>query len=401
MPLNSLLLNYLIYIYSLSLYVISNSSNPIIETVYRYYFDNRELYLYSSKQSHHFKVNVNLLSNYTWLYALPSYNTSNDIMTKEDSNLMVYLSKKESLLCIKRNDSFYFDTNSSINATFDLFFLQSTESLPPLKTRSFGSLGMSLYFANTSYSLIHQLKSKGIISHLSFSIVDRSHFFFGGIPSSATINKAHSYCDVIDSKSHWTCTIDSIEIEIKQKGEKETKRYEAKQNVTFTTENYKNYVPKSFFKFLIDEIYKDEIESNYFKIFKLSTGRLLYFYNSGFDTYENITIAIQGFEYTSCIWDYWYCDEGLCQLNLIENVFGEYWMFGHNFFRDYNTMFDYEKQRIHFYSSDGVIPSLVANSVIQSKGKVAIIQYALVFNSTLMLMGLILLVYSRYHHFKY
>lgn len=80
----------------------------------------------------------------------------------------------------------------------NILFLQPTKSLSEF--RSYGSLGMTFYFYNTSYSLIHQLKHQGIISHLAFSLVDNHYFIFGGIPHSSIINKTHSYCNVIDPK---------------------------------------------------------------------------------------------------------------------------------------------------------------------------------------------------------
>lgn len=76
-----------------------------------------------------------------------------------------------------------------------------------------------------------------------------------------------------------------------------------------STNNFNNYVPKSFFQFIIDKVYKEELDSRNYRFYDFINEKQIYFFDKERNKHANITFSIGGFEYTIDMWSFWLCEK--------------------------------------------------------------------------------------------
>ena len=114
------------------------------------------------------------------------------------------------------------------NLTYDLFFTKNTKEqekininlyLIDIKSRvdlTIGAWGLGYGQKEDKYSLMHQLKEKGIIEHQKFGLEARTKnegiFHLGGMPMELTNKYYKTSCKVNEatSKSNWGCQLNEI-----------------------------------------------------------------------------------------------------------------------------------------------------------------------------------------------
>ena len=117
---------------------------------------------------------------------------------------------------------------TAYNLTYDLFFTKNTKEqekininlyLIDIKSRvdlTIGEWGLGYVQKEDKYSLMHQLKEKGIIEHKKFGLEARTKnegiFHLGGMPMELTNKYYKTSCKVNEatSKSNWGCQLNEI-----------------------------------------------------------------------------------------------------------------------------------------------------------------------------------------------
>ena len=230
------------------------------------------------------------------------------------------------------------------------------------------TVGMGPKIENDKFSLVHQLKQQGFINKLIFSFAPRTKlvnpFYFGGLP-----NKLNpSYTNMTTCKSNftffntWGCYLDYVFFD------GFTKPYEI-----FTNNNYAFFqtitsevlVTKKFIDYLVNMILRKEIQNK--NCFSFKTG-MMNDYNTFihcecnvFEHLPNINFVIGGKIHKfnmKDLFDYFLQTDGMCDLMVYPNSNEDRWLFGTNFFAKYYTSFNYEEEKVSFYST-GTFESFV------------------------------------------
>ena len=263
-------------------------------------------------------------------------------------------------LHIKKNITLYKDISLSMH----LYNINDTRYSKILSQ----TVGMGPKIENDKFSLVHQLKQQGFINKLIFSFAPKTKlvnpFYFGGLP-----NKLNpSYTNMTTCKSNftffntWGCYLDYVFFD------GYTKPYEI-----FTNDNYAFFqtitsevlVTKKFIDYLVNVILRKEIQNK--NCFSFKTG-MMNDYNTFihcecnvFEHLPNINFVIDGRIHKfnmKDLFDYFLQTDGMCELMIYPNSNEDRWLFGTNFFAKYYTSFNYEEEKVSFYSA-GTFESFV------------------------------------------
>lgn len=231
------------------------------------------------------------------------------------------------------------------------------------------SIGMGPKVDNDKFSLVHQLKQQGYIEKLIFSFAPRiklvNSIYFGGLPSKLN----HSYTNVTTCKSNftffstWGCYLDYVFFD------GYTKPQEIFKNdnyATFQTTTSEVLVTKKFIDYLVNVVLRKEIQKK--KCFNFKTG-MINDYNAAircecnvFENLPSINFVIEGKIHKfnmKDLFDYFLQNDDKCDLLVYPNPNEDRWLFGTNFLSKYYTSFDYEKEKVIFYSTDQFQPFVV------------------------------------------
>lgn len=188
-----------------------------------------------------------MTSQYTWINSIGDYDSLPEEEQSKISNSQLIYDHNE-YKAKQVEDLFGFGNYRGLLTHFNYFYItRSVHSIDnSMLPMSNGVIGLAYEFTNEKYSLIHQLKDKGIIDHLSFSIVDTSQIYLGGISPEDTIDRYQSSCDVIENisnetEAHWACSLRKVII----RNNTQTLTYLNGKDYTvlFTLEQYRNYAP--------------------------------------------------------------------------------------------------------------------------------------------------------------
>lgn len=261
------------------------------------------------------------------------------------------VSKKYTIIGKEIEDLFSFEDDNfgpQIRLRFD--FIDNDPSAYYLNR-----ISLPFAFENEAYSIVHQMKYKGIIDHLSFSKIKLnivSYFYFGGIPDEyITNNTVISHCNVIGNNSYWDCLINSITI--RNNSKVYTFELHPGTVAVFDFEKIFIYAPSNFLDFLLNTIFKDDLEKGNCSVADSSFRRLTCKINIEFKI-GNITFVIGEYNYTIGFEQFIKCSIGICFLDILDNPDGNYWKLGSLFYESFDVLFDYELKKIFFYSTQGV-----------------------------------------------
>ena len=179
---------------------------------------------------------------------------------------------------------------TAYNLTYDLFFTKNTKEqekininlyLIDIKSRvdlTIGAWGLGYVQKEDKYSLMHQLKEKGIIEHKKFGLEARTKnegiFHLGGMPMELTNKYYKTSCKVNEatSKSNWGCQLNEISFTNSQGKELAYPNINSNTISYFNTYTNNINAPLSFLEFMRDDLLKEYIDSEDKKCIYRSDG---------------------------------------------------------------------------------------------------------------------------------
>lgn len=275
--------------------------------------------------------------------------------------------QKNILLNILDENTISIDNNNSVivNEIEDYFSLYNISTIQKGLLNFNLMTGMKYYFElkeslafpsnyiNEKHSIIHYFKQIGLINKLSFSIlydIGLGQLFLGGIPDNRIINRKHSYCTIIGKNNYWDCLMISIELHNSTKHSVINNAF-SPQYIYFDTVKEFIQVPSEFFASFFN-FYNDVIKNANCNLKGAINSRKLFCEGIPFTQNETLSFVINNYNYTIELYSLFECNaNNYCILMLEEK---DKWIFGTFFLKLYHILFDYDNQKIHFYSERGV-----------------------------------------------
>ena len=239
--------------------------------------------------------------------------------------------------------------NVVLSDFFFYYFLPEQQPLP------FDSISLN-FKHNKSFSVIENLYSKQIIDERTFSLVyfkeNRGFLFLGGIPSTHTVDKYSGSCTVDSRYESWGCQIKKV---LSNK-----KEYTINNGYFYLqSTQWGMSVPKNFLTFL-NETYL----SQYFE-----KGNCWFHEVIDIDNYHNIETVCKCFVFTNApnftffignlklnvdptILFQYMSDN--CRFVVKENLNDDSFILGMSFMRQFPILFDYDNQKLTFYSHNQI-----------------------------------------------
>lgn len=319
-------------------------------------WDCNKITVYAGNPANRFYLPIELNSKFSWFLEKEGSPYYSHTIKNEELNREIHY-KNSTFVGRKIDDSIYFKGQEASKAV-NLVFYVITKYYWYWKG-NIGAFALPFKFVNDKYSIVHQYKKHNLIDSLSFSIVRNSltvdYLYLGGIPMDHIKNLTHSYCDVIGNNGHWECLFNGAKFSHRM-----TNASDFYSSSSIKKNNYAHfdliepyiYVPNDFFDFLIDKIFNKYIEDDLSGVGSFKGKRQIICY-SYYET-GNITFFIGVYSYTYQISKFVQTYDEYCEINIIENPYGNYWIFGTRFIDDFNIHFDYDNRKINFYSDKNV-----------------------------------------------
>lgn len=305
-------------------------------------------------------IRIDIGSQFTWVHQQDIRKPegseiiiNNDIQMLTEENIL-YKGKEIKIPFGIKNDN-------QIETTlpdFQLYvFLEPT---PHISTRT--SIGLPFKARDEATSFIHQYYRKNMIDKLAFSIVHRDQqrgadVYLGGIPDEAIVNKNQTEFDVIGRSHIWDCYIHEVII---QRG---NIKYSYVSNdinnyAYFDSVRKDSYAPKLFFDFLVEKVYKEEIDTSQCFIEKNSGEGYRQINCQNKDEIKQklgiVHLQLADHQYIFDMAHFWRCmSKDYCRLSIFENPFHDRWRLGMNFIYD-SLLFDIENGKMHMYLDNWV-----------------------------------------------
>lgn len=222
--------------------------------------------------------------------------------------------------------------------------LIESKSNPPLVWKQ--RIGLAYKLASNSF--ISQLRDKGLISSLSFSITHSTNnktinLNFGGIPEDVIKDKHYSKCRVNKESIEWSCSLNKIIV----------------NNTSIVNTDYAYFGSESMFIYAPVSIYNvvyDNYIADGFKTKMCKFERNEFFDYTIFCSQEyirnlaDITFVIEYYNYQMNSSRIFECLYNNCKYLMMPNIKSNKWIIGISFIDSFETLFDYERGEIVFYS---------------------------------------------------
>ena len=221
-------------------------------------------------------------------------------------------------------------------------------------------LGLSLAykFKDESYSFVHKLYHDNYIDYKAFTFNYYNQIIFGEHIEKIPF-KYKGQFDIDKSYSHWGANISGINY----------RGYHYDFNTHFIVHSgyYQMIVSNQIFDFMTKVIFADEIELNNCVIENSFNEKHLNCYNVGIEGFTNITLQIGKMSIVLKREDL-FVKKFLWESKFMYNPYNNYTFLGYDFIHLMNqTVFDYEKGTITFYSDEVIIEMDTTNyTVIKS-----------------------------------
>lgn len=349
-------LNSVIAIYPLLLYFLVSKSNgqspsQLIRIKFKYAYLTT---LYFIDIQGNYTLDTSLTNQATWIIANTDHQDNLRSVSKIlEDNIHIW-HKDEEYYGTELESKVCFDENKTLSLdAFQYFFYSRTNTT----LRATGKIGLSYRFSDENRSIVHQFKRKGLINQLAFSFVitRQPSLYLGGIPDEIISSHYHSSCDVIGKSKYWDCYLNRILITNPQVSSYDyaLNTSETSGYMYFDNDDYFIYAPKHFMKLISDSYLKNELATN--KCLYTTLNSLKVFTCAFSDNFlsGNITFVIGNYSYQFPINLFWICEMGACDFQIVENPKGDHWIFGTCFVIKHHIMFDYENNKVHFYSDKG------------------------------------------------
>lgn len=239
-----------------------------------------------------------------------------------------------------------------------------------------GELGLPFKFNDERYSLVHTLKNKGLIGHLSYAIVldddepesynrfnkDQGRIYFGGLPQIAINDRNAFSCKVNHLNNHtWGCLFKQMVIEDSKGNQYVSKQslpsfFQLKEQFIHVPYDYYAYLKQAFFnEFLSNRSCLESTFGNSFYIYckahviPLLSQLIIYF--------DDITFTLP---FCSIVHNF-----GLFKVIMIKNVNQQnsHWLFGYSMIEQFHTLFDHENKVITFYEKNTTAYIAITNNI--------------------------------------
>lgn len=341
-------MNQLIHVLIL-LTIINGINNKSLLLSYRY----KVLVLCLGKNKGVYRTYIDTVAQHSFFFETNGYNKSVISPQYQNQTEVSFTYENNSYSGTPTDDIFSFETDN--NEPFGFSFLLVTKEKQSLIFQ--GILALPFKFNDEKYSLIHQLKYKGIIDHLSFSIIHNNNktlLNIGFIPIEYTKNKYHSYCDVSGRNFKWECLITEATI----RNEEAFLNYSVnndndKHHVYFDNMSDNIYVPFTFYYQIIETFYRKLIDSLQCIYRDKYVTKQLICLDVNSAKIANMTFGIGEYRYTIDFSSLWYCGD-FCFFLVYGSENEREWRFGNRFTNHFTMLFNYEDKRVNFYSNNGV-----------------------------------------------
>lgn len=237
------------------------------------------------------------------------------------------------------------------------------------------SIGLPFKFSDDKYSLIYQLKKNNIIKHSQYTYRCNSKginkIYIGDFPETIKQKQYSASCNVDTNKNTWGCKLDYA---YAFNGQNKRFKYVNKYPLIFQSNIDNIEAPTDFVDFLRETYFKENIEK-----------RDCYYYNipysyiecieDALETLGDLSLVIEGASFLIPIKHLFICFNGFyneiqkdCAFLLIDNKkTPNQWRLGRTFLKNYATTFDYENERIHFYSYSPFIITDMPNTILSKR----------------------------------
>jgi hypothetical protein len=281
-----------------------------------------------------------------------------------------------------------------------------------------GGIGLAYKFADEKYSLIHQLKEKNIINHLSYGFIPSllintyekneneninetllnnknkdGIVFFGGIPKNYIFNKYRYNCKLTEKYNFWSCELSHVFIgDINKNNNSENIYFENNNYAYFNAAEMRILAPRDFIIFLKINYFQNELLDGDCKYYMYGT----YIFECKCelrDKFPNISFIFNNYKYTftssELFKDY---GGGLCHFLIQDNSLRHNnFLFGAPFMSKVISNFDYETKYITFYSPNKLEEINIKELFHPSQIK----RYLIIFGIFLFIIGFILLIKKK------
>lgn len=205
-------------------------------------------------------------------------------------------------------------------------------------------LGLGYKISKYYDNFLQSFYNEKIIDYLAFSFTNNNNNRFihlGGIPKEFSNNKRYTECNVLgNNRGFWDCSLTKILIN--------NNTYDVHGEVSFDNRNKYIFVPRAFNEYLMNTYFKDGIESN-----QCWRSIFVYCVEMYYVRLPNIIIVIEDSEYLMIPQELFqddFKDKGKAYKFMIKDNFEDSWIFGKPLLDKYNTLFDYQKNKIFFFT---------------------------------------------------
>lgn len=346
------------------------------------------------KPSQQVLIPVDLMNHFTWI--------SDKLFNARQSDTSTYID--EDTLSIKGiivfaillKDRFQLKNKYTIPQLY--FFYIKTKSV----LNSPGSIGLAFFTSSSNLNVIQQLYQEQLISYKQFAFVPTNlkvgKVLFGNVTSHISFNQNRYYseCKVDMQVRQWGCNLNFIKIN-------DEIVYDNVTYVQFASEYKGMFISEEFYKIIKEKIFNNYLDRNKCKEIKDNTNMKIRCNCGDIKNFPKITFHL-GSGYFVFDWKKLFIEisDDFCYfIMMLHNSevkkHSIEWVFGHDFWLNYITVFDYEKQETRFYSNEDL--TLNKNSIrinLYMERKLQIIKM----NISIMIIYLIIILLYKYSLFK-
>lgn len=385
------MLSYLIYFFIIQDIKTNNDTEePIgyIKIKLDHFFSNFydiPIYINSNKK----KLAIpDLNSSYTLIY---------DDLKKSEIDISSFTTNSEEIIYRNKliNISTFqkeFTIEASKNITISLTYYYTLDYLSTIHS----ILGFGYSFDNDSYSIIHQLLYKGLITSASFAFspkYETPFLFLGGIPSIYTANRNYSYINIIGNSNKWDFYIDAFSI----KNETKESKYKIKRYAYFVSLESFIFAPSDLFEQLVSFYLSDFSLKGHCHILDKISNRYILCSIHPKIRMGNLTFLINGYEYSFTAENFWSCGEEYCIFSIKENIEENQWVIGSDFVGMFSMLFDYENKRVNIYSKriQVIKVSNESSNTLSYNDNIGTLKCIIIIEMIISLIGLITLIFIQ------
>lgn len=290
-----------------------------------------------------------------------SYNTVNRFVFDENKiNITSYLGPKT----IKMNETTTVNGEERVLS----YYLGNDISIPEIsfvlldKNTNYKGRSSKYAFAydipDKNHSITHQLKTNGLIDHLSFSLLkdleENGTIFFGSIPNKVIVGFDEASCPINGNRGYWECYLSHVFIgNMSYVNVKETFYYINSYSSHFTTDHFEIRAPKTVYEIIIKRIFYEALLDDKCKIGEYNSAEVIQCDCKEVDSFDSITFVFNGFAFAFESREIFKELDNICYYMITSNIKNNNWVIGHLFFK-YIPSFDYELKSVVFYSNSTI-----------------------------------------------